>query len=617
MAMRATSLAEKLRALGVGPDVRVGICLERSFDMIIAVLAVLRAGGAYVPLDPAYPAERLSFMLADSRAKVLLTQRSLQDLLPAHQARVLCVDGGSAAPFANSQPETGEAARTLTAENLAYVIYTSGSTGKPKGVAMPHRPLTNLIFWQLQNSVAGHGARTLQFSSLSFDVSFQEMFSTFAAGGTLVLIDDASRRDAREFWRVIVEQRVERIFLPFVALQGLAEAFRPSDAQAALREVITAGEPLQVTPKVAAMFEALRNCTLHNHYGPSETHVVTAHPLTGSAQQWEARPPIGKPIANCEIYLLDRRGHPVPIGVPGELFIGGDCLAHGYLHREDVTLERFVELELGRGKPETGNRKPETGALGLQIETQNSKPETQKPGSKRVYRTGDLARYRASGDIEFLGRIDHQVKLNGYRIELGEIEAVLSQHPAIGECAAMVRADHGENRKLVAYFVTAAGQTTPTAAELRTHLQQRLPDYMLPAAYVALASIPLTPSGKVDRRALPAPQVDAGAADAGPAPSNMAEELLADIWRDVLGLAHVGVNANFFELGGHSLLATQVISRVHEALNVDLPLARFFAAPTISQLAPVIEEALLQDIRSSSELDPQPITAASFATAKV
>jgi len=584
LAMHAAALASRLRGLGVGPDVPVGICLERSFQMVVAVLAVLRAGGAYVPLDPTYPAERLSFMLEDSRAKVLLTQRSLAGVVGASTSgvSVLCLDdedamaakAGAAVPRDDAGPE-----------NLAYVIYTSGSTGKPKGVAMPHRPLANLVAWQGQNSRVMQG-RTLQFSSLSFDVSFQEMFATFATGGTLVLIDDASRRDARELWCTIVEQRVERLFLPFVALQQLAEAFRPSDADAAvLREVITAGEPLQVTPKVAAMFSALRGCSLHNHYGPSETHVVTAHTLPGAARTWEPRPPIGKPIANCEIYLLDRRGQPVPVGVPGELFIGGECLAHGYLHREDVTREKFV-------------------AHPFRAEA-------------KVYRTGDLARYRGNGDIEFLGRIDHQVKLNGYRIELGEVESVLSQHPAVGECAAIVRGDAGENRKLVAYYVLANGHTVaPSAAELRGQLQRRLPDYMLPSAFEVLARIPLTPSGKIDRRALPAPEAEAGGVEAGPAPQTMAEELLADIWRDVLGLAQVGVNANFFELGGHSLLATQVISRVHEALNVELPLARFFAAPTIAQLAPVIEEALVQDIKSSTDLNADPLGVASLAGAK-
>lgn len=582
LAMKAAALAERLRGLGVGPNVPVGICVERSFDMVVAVLAVLRAGGAYVPLDPSYPAERLAFMLEDSRAKVLLTQRSLKGAVAAAQAKVICLDEPNQGQDVGGT--RGHDARAVTGEDLAYVIYTSGSTGKPKGVAMPHRPLANLVAWQVKNSGIGQGGRTLQFSSLSFDVSFQEMFSTFATGGTLVLIDDTLRRDARELWRVIVAERVERLFLPFVALQQLAEAFRPADAgQSVLREVITAGEALQVTPKIVALFSALRGCTLHNHYGPSETHVVTAYSLSGHASTWEPRPPIGRPIANCEIYLLDPHGLPVPVGVPGEVFIGGDCLAQGYLHREDVTREKFVAHPFRAGA--------------------------------KVYRTGDLARYRVNGDIDFLGRIDHQVKLNGYRIELGEVESVLGKHPAVSECAAVVRGEAGEVRKLVAYYVATPG-AAPTAADLRTHLQQRLPEYMVPAAFVALAKIPLTPSGKLDRRALPAPEIEASRNDAGPAPRSAAEELLADIWCDVLGVNSVGVNANFFELGGHSLLATQVISRVHESLGVDLPLARFFAAPTIAQLAPVIEEALVQDIKANSPLDTDPLGSSPVAVAK-
>ncbi len=590
LALRAATLATRLSALGVGPDVPVGICLERSFDMVVAVLAVLRAGGAYVPLDPAYPKRRIRFMLEDSRAAVLLTQRSLRGKLEFSETQVVVVDEvGRFVPHASMAGGGAESSVTgmtrPTSEDLAYVIYTSGSTGNPKGVAMPHRALANLIAWQLRSSRVGRGGRTLQFASLSFDVSFQEIFSTLAAGGTLVLVDDALRRDARELWRVIVRDRVERLFLPFVALQQLAEAFRPTeDGDAVLREIITAGEPLLVTPKVSALFGALSDCSLHNHYGPSETHVATAYTLPGAARTWESRPPIGRPIANCEIYLLDRRGQPVPPGVAGEVFIGGECVARGYLQREEITREKFAAHPFRAGA--------------------------------RVYRTGDLARFRSDGQIEFLGRIDHQVKLNGYRIELGEIEAVLSRHSAIGECAVVMHGDRSESRKLVAYFALAAGQQrAPEATELRAHLQQRLPDYMVPAVFVELAKFPLTPSGKVDRRALPAPDAEAGGFDAVTAPRTMAEELLVDIWCDVLGLKQVGVQANFFELGGHSLLATQVIARVHEVLNVDVPLARFFAAPTIAQLAPVIEEALAQDIKASAPDDAVRFTNPVIATA--
>ncbi len=574
LARRADVLADLLRGLGVGPDVPVGICLERSFAMIVAVLATLRAGGAYVPLDPGYPADRLAFMLEDSGAPLLLTQRALRERAGSPAGlKTMCVDeNGEVDEMGNeATPATGRLSfgkdTDPDPEHLAYIIYTSGSTGKPKGVAMPHRALGNLISWQLRASKIGRGGRTLQFSSLSFDVSFQEIFATLSGGGTLVLVDDHVRRDTRALWRLLLQQRIERLFLPFVALQQLAEAFRPGDgAGSSLREVITAGEALQITPRIASMFDALRLCTLHNQYGPSETHVASEYLIPGAAPTWEARPPIGRPIANLEIYLLDSRFQVVPIGVAGELFIGGAGLARGYWRDEDMTRARFVPHPFR--------------------------------ADARLYRTGDRARYRADGSIDFLGRTDQQVKFNGYRIEPGEIEVALARHPAVGECAVVVRELAGEPRRLVAYVVPGASQPEPE--KLRRHLQQSLPDYMVPATFVILKALPLTPSGKVDRRALPAPVLDAAAGDTESAPRSMAEELLAQIWGEVLCLEQVDVHANFFELGGHSLLATQVITRVHDALEVELPLARFFIVPTIAQLAPVLEELLLEDIKAAA-----------------
>ena len=588
LAVRVDALAKQLRTLGVGPDVPVGICLERSFAMIVAVLATLRAGGAYVPLDPSYPPDRLGFMLHDSGAPVLLTQRNLRGRVGIPDGlKVKCLDedGGvdeaGDAEASATEPYSTEGNPEAAPENLAYIIYTSGSTGKPKGVAMPHRALCNLLSWQMHLSAIRRGGRTLQFSSLSFDVSFQEIFATLSGGGTLVLVDDDVRRDARALWRLLLQQRIERLFLPFVALQQLAETFRAADADASsLREVITAGEALQITPRIAGMFDALRHCTLHNQYGPSETHVASEYRIPGPALTWEARPPIGRPIANTEIYLLDSRLNVVPIGVAGELYIGGAGLARGYWRDEEMTKARFVP------HPFT------TGA--------------------RLYRTGDRARYRLDGTIEFLGRTDQQVKFNGYRIEPGEIEVVLARHPAVGECAVVVREQPGEPRRLVAYVVPGASRPQPV--ELRRHLQQALPDYMVPGSFVILPALPLTPSGKVDRRALPAPVVDAADGDASSAPQCMAEELLADIWREVLGLDRVDVHANFFELGGHSLLATQVITRLYEALNVELPLAQFFIAPTITQLAPLVEELLLQDIKESARTGRDVLATSIMAT---
>lgn len=566
LAARAQALARQLMSLGVGSDVPVGICLPRSFDQLAAVLGVLAAGGACVPLDPGYPPERLAQMMEGSRAPVLLTLTSLRSLVPApdDQVTVICLDQALAA----SPGELPPVPRERSAASLAYVLHTSGSTGRPKGVAMPHRALVNLITWQRAHTRIGAAARTLQFASLSFDVSFQEIFATLSTGGALVLPDEPERRDMRALWRLIAGQQVERVFLPFVALQQLAEAFLPTDAAGLrLREIITAGEPLQVTPKIVTLFTALPGCTLHNHYGPTESHVVTAFDLQGPPDRWPARPSIGKPIANTEIYLVDRRSEPVPIGVPGELIIAGDCLARGYLHQPALTVARFTDHPF-------------------------------RPGA-RAYRTGDLARHHPDGSIEFIGRIDSQVKLNGYRIELGEIETALQQHPAIKACVVIVREDVPGRKQLVGYAVTSASPA-PTPAELRQHLARTLPDYMLPSAFVMLASLPTTPSGKVDRRTLPPPDLSGEGSEAsGPEPQSTAEELVADIWRDVLGVQRLGVHANFFELGGHSLSAMQVISRLRDSLGIELSFARFLGAPTIAATAGLVEELLLVETNAS------------------
>jgi amino acid adenylation domain-containing protein len=561
----ADALAAHLRSHGVGPEVPVGICLERSIDMIRAVLAVLKAGGAYVPLDPAYPEERLAFMLEDSRAPVLLTHRALAGKLEAGGARaaILCLDALEARPA----PTPALPPVAVAHENLAYVIYTSGSTGKPKGVAMIHRPLANLITWQLRNASVGAGGRTLQFASLSFDVSFQEIFSTLCAGGTLVLVGEEARRDPQHLWRLINRERVERLFLPFVALQQLAEVFNPAvDGAAPLREIITAGEPLQITPKIAALFKVLGTCALHNQYGPSETHVVTAFTLEGPPEQWPPLPSIGRPIANTAIYLLDADLRPVPVGVAGELYVGGDCLARGYLHRPDLTAEKFV--------PHPFHSDP----------------------AARLYKTGDLARWLPDGNIVFLGRSDLQVKIRGHRVEPGEVETMLAGHPGIVENAVVVR-DDGGTRRLVAYVVPKPGAPAGRGT-WNDFLRGKLPDYMMPAAFVTLDRLPLTPSGKVDRRALPAPGPEQGETeDAAAAPRTTTEEVLADIWREVLGLQQIGIHDDFFALGGHSLLVTQAFLRVREVFHVDLPLRRFFEATTIAVLAAVIEEALIQEIQ--------------------
>jgi len=566
---RAGALARRLRSLGVGPDVPVGILCERSVEQWMAVLAALKAGGAYLPLDPANPPERLRLMVEDAGAPVVLTQHSLAGLLqPAPGLTILELD-------AQGGEEDFEDLRTGP-QNLAYLLYTSGSTGRPKGVAMTHEAVANLLAWQLRTSIATAGTRTLQFAPLAFDVSFQEAFSTWASGGTLVLISEETRRDAPALLRLLAAERVERLFAPLVALQQLAVASAEDGADLSLREVMAAGEQLYVTPQVRAFFAALPDAVLFNQYGPTETHVNTWLTLDGDPAEWPERPSIGRPIDNDRVFLLGPAQESVPAGVPGELYVGGAGLARGYLARPDLTAERFV--------PD-----PFTDAAG-----------------ERLYRTGDLARWLPDGTLEYLGRGDHQVKVRGYRIELSEVETALARHPAVLQAVAGVRGgDAGGSgagaRRLAAWCVFREGPE-PSWVELRTFLAATLPDFMVPTLWMRLDALPLTNSGKVNRRALPAPEVSAGG-DAGfVAPSTPLEELLAGIWRLVLGVERVGLHDSFFDLGGHSLLATQVISRVREACAVDLPLRRLFEAPTLGELARAVEAA-----RESGGEAPAPI----------
>ncbi|ETX03398.1 MAG: hypothetical protein ETSY1_00110 [Candidatus Entotheonella factor] len=550
---RANRLAHHLLALGVGPDVLVGLYVERSLEMVVGLLAILKAGGAYVPLDPAYPEERLSYMLADARVQVLLTQEGLCSGLSVPAETITLAPDAMAERL--SQQSRENPSSSAGPQNLLYVIYTSGSTGRPKGVAMRHQPLANLVRWQLAQANGASPARTLQFTPLSFDVSCQEIFTTWCAGGTLVLITDEIRQDGDALLAYLNAQRIEQLFLPFIALQHLAESVTYQSPPEALRDVITAGEQLHITPAIAHWFSQ-SDCRLHNHYGPTESHVASAYSLTGAVSDWPATPPIGQPVANTQLYILDRVYQPVPVGVTGELYLGGECLARGYLHRPDLTAERFILNPFEAG---------------------------------RLYKTGDLARYRADGQIEFLGRADDQVKLRGFRIELGEIEAVLAQHPDVRETAVVVREDEGHPKQLVAYVVPH--EAPPSfIRDLRDHLSNTVPDYMVPAAFVLLDTFPLTPSGKVDRRALPAPQ-QTGLEGGYEAPLNPIEELLAAIWCEVLGLTQIGRHDNFFDLGGHSLLATQVISRIRDTFEVALPVRTVFESASIAKLALALETA--------------------------
>ncbi|ARN83986.1 hypothetical protein B1812_21560 (plasmid) [Methylocystis bryophila] len=543
---RANQLAHHLRSLGVGPDALVGICVERSLEMVVGLLAILKAGGAYLPLDPDYPRERIGFMLEDAKPRLVLTQARLRDRLP-ERVNALLLD---AHDHTISTLSPDNPVPVAAPHNLAYVIYTSGSTGAPKGVMMPNAPLVQLLQWH--NALFPGTARTLQFASFSFDVSIQEMFSTWIAGGTLVLIDEPCRKNFQRLQIVLQDQAIERLFLPFAVLQPLAEIIAESGSRLCnLQQIITAGEQLRLTSALQAWLGVEPQCELINQYGPTEAHVVSHFVLEVFSDG--VSPPIGRPIWNTQIYLLDGRMQPVPIGAAGELYIGGAGLARGYLGRADLTAERFLPDPFG-------------GA------------------GARLYRTGDLARHRADGDIEFLGRIDHQVKIRGFRIELGEIEAALSRIAGVREAAVLAREDQPGDKRLVAYVAGREG-TTPAAGELRAALQAHLPDYMLPSAFVTLDALPLTANGKVDRKALPAPDLGALQAHRYVAPRTATEAALCRIWAQTLGLERVGVEDNFFELGGHSLDAIRAISRITQEIGIGLPLALLYDVDTLAKLA--------------------------------
>jgi amino acid adenylation domain-containing protein len=534
---QANQLAHHLRTLGVVPDMPVGLCAERSLEIVIGLLGILKAGAAYMPLDPQYPAERLAFMLADADVSVLLTQAPVRDRLSEPRARVVCLDTEQKqwAGASEQNPDAG-----VTASGLAYVIYTSGSTGRPKGVLLEHRGLCNVIQAQIRTWDVRPECRVLQFASLSFDASISETFMALASGARLCLAPSEALLPGPPLIRLLRNEGITTLTVSPSVLAAL-----PVEPLPRLSTIVLAGEacPAEVVRRWAA------GRRLFNAYGPTE---ATIWATGAECSNGTAPPPIGRPIPNMQAYVLDRHLAPVPMGVPGELHLGGVGLARGYLNQPRLTAEKFIANPF-HGAP-----------------------------SARLYKTGDLVRYRPDGNLEFVGRIDDQVKMRGFRIELAEIEAVLTQHPAVQEAAVVVREDPPGDKRLVAYVAPVPGRTYSTG-DLRKALRAKLPDYMMPAVFIPLAALPRTVNGKLDRRALPA--LDGRPPEDGPAPRTALERSIAAAWQEVLQVERVGLHDNFFDLGGHSLLVVRLHDRLRESLRRDLPLTELFRYPTVSSLA--------------------------------
>jgi amino acid adenylation domain-containing protein len=552
---RANQLAHYLRRFGVGAEQRVGIFLQRSVETVVALLATLKAGAAYVPIDPAYPKDRLAFMLQDARVPVLVTQQGLMENLPEHAAEVIQIDEDSLKISTESEANLQS---TASPDHLAYVIYTSGSTGRPKGVCVAHRAVAHLFEATREQLGFRQGDVWTTVHSSAFDFSVWEIWGSLLQGGRLVIAPVEVTQSPVAMHELLLKERVTILNQTPSALRQLLDA-KPNIEDLRLRTIICGGDALD--RELAQELTELA-IPVWNFYGPTESTVWATNTLIeAAAETAEAGDAsIGRPIADIQIYLLDDYLHPAPVGVPGELCIGGEGLARGYLHRPDLTAEKFIP-----------------------------NPFSRRPG-ERIYRTGDLARYRRDGKIEFLGRLDNQVKLRGFRIELGEIETVLGRHGQVEQAVVVAREDQPGEKRLVAYIVPS-GAPAPGATELRKFLQLSLPEYMVPSAFVMLESLPLTPNNKVDRRALPPPdETRPDLQQAYVAPRNRVEEQLITLWKNVLQLKSIGVRDNFFELGGHSLLAARLFAQIENRLGKHLPLAVLFQSPTIEQLANVLRE---------------------------
>lgn len=564
---RASALADVLRALDIGADVVVGLCAPRAPEMVVGALGILKAGGAYLPLDPTYPSARLAFMLADGRVPVVVIGRGVMDQVPSgsHQ-KVVLDDLGRVVDF----PPLSRAARAnvaATSKSLAYVIYTSGSTGQPKGVEITHESLLNLGHWHQHTFGVTSADRASQVASVGFDAAVWEMWPYLAVGASLHVADDETVSDPEALRDWLVAQRITISFIPTPMAEHLLTLPWPSGT--VLRTMLTGGDTLHRYPPVGLPF------LLVNNYGPTECTVVATSGPVYSNESTHQLPPIGSPIANTQVYILDESGKQVPMQTAGELHIGGIGVARGYRNRPDLTRERFIPDPFGAN-----------------------------PGG-RLFKTGDVARFLPDGQIAFLGRRDEQVKVRGFRVELNEVTATLDEHPHIQQSVVLAREVAPGDTRLIAYFVAVA-RSQPTLGELRNFLEARLPDFMVPATFVRLEKLPLTANGKVDRMSLPAADEINTLRDAAyTAPRTDMEKTIAGILERLLELEHVDVEENFFSLGGHSLLGAQLVARLRDTFQIEVPLRVIFESPSVAELSSEIDRLLVAKVEAMSEKEVQ------------
>lgn len=553
---RSNTIANYLISQGISKGDRVGICLDRSPEMIASIIGILKSGAAYVPLDPNYPVDRLQMMREDASLSLLIAHKKFSDQFGINLDQVVFWEEieQELDKYPDSSPSVD-----IVGEDVAYVIFTSGSTGRPKGIEMPHRALSNLIGWQLGRKYFKREAKVLQYSSISFDVSFQEIATTIASGGTLFLINDDERRDPRILLKILVDLEIERLFIPFVALRSLIEVvIRTKKIPGSLKEVITAGEQLRIDAGLRQFFTKLPDSVLENQYGPSETHVVSAYLLDYKPSTWPDLPPVGKPIKNTSIYILDESLEPVKEGETGELYLAGRNLAHGYIGRKELTENVFIKNPLNI------------------------------PDQPILYKTGDLGFYNKDGDIEFLGRVDHQIKIRGYRVEPGEINIAGAKYPGIVQCITHAVHDEGSHLKLAMYYVSQKpGEINKEG--FKAYLDELLPDYMRPAYVMEIDNIPYTPSGKVDFKSLPKPDKQTSVSEGKVTYESDTEARLAKIWRDLLGFRSISRSSDFFDLGGDSLNAVTLFMKIEEQFDKYLPLSTLTQASTIEDLSKVID----------------------------